>query len=252
MYNKYVFFEKEIPFEQMEKLGMDRKKLLSAPRQILEPLLNGEITPLLASRIKASNGKEVIIPLKMQLRRGKNGEVDVITYPVRNQITSDVRLNFKEIEKLEKGEVIKKNVNEKGRHILKFLQLDEETKCVMIRNAANIRVQDKLRNIESINDIQIGLTQKQAAVEGKPVELTIGDKKVSFGVDLKEPQGFKVLHGDLEEWEKQKKIKYDLENEGFMGYVMTDENRWQYQKVVDRLEGKHNKLEQKKENGLKI
>ena len=53
------------------------------------------------------------------------------------------------------------------------------------------------------------------------------------------------------------KIRYDNEHEGFMGYVQTDENRWEYQKVVDKLSSKEeisvNKTkEEKKSSGLKL
>ena len=120
-----------------------------------------------------------------------------------------------------------------------------------------MKVSEKLKDMEKINDIELGTNQKQAAVEGKPVELAVGDQKVTVGVDLKEPQGFKVVSGDMKEWERQMKIKYDHEHEGFMGYVMTDENRWEYQKVVDKLTQKEDhqlsqKKEEKKSSGLKL
>ena len=106
--------------------------------------------------------------------------------------------------------------------------------------------------MEKINDIELGQNQKQAALDGKPIELSIGESKVSVGVDLREPQGFKVFNGDMKEWEKQQELRYDIANEGFMGYVMTDENRWQYQQVVDKLsyQIKKNK-EEKQFSGLK-
>ena len=111
--------------------------------------------------------------------------------------------------------------------------------------------------MEKINDIELGTNQKQAAMEGKPVELAVGDQKVTVGVDLKEPQGFKVVGGDMKEWERQMKIRYDHEHEGFMGYVMTDENRWEYQKVVEKLSHQEErqrseKKEEKKSSGLKL
>ena len=52
------------------------------------------------------------------------------------------------------------------------------------------------------------------------------------------------------------KIKYDEEHEGFMGYVQTDENRWEYRQVVERLSGKQNAEIKEKEDikigGLKL
>ena len=61
----------------------------------------------------------------------------------------------------------------------------------------------------------------------------------------------------MQEWEKQMKIRYDNEHEGFMGYVQTDENRWEYQKVVDKLSSKEDvsikeKKEEKKSFSLKL
>ena len=61
----------------------------------------------------------------------------------------------------------------------------------------------------------------------------------------------------MKEWERQAKIKYDNEHEGFMGYVLTDENRWEYQQVVNRLSRKEDvdvsrKKEEKKGSGLKL
>jgi hypothetical protein len=55
----------------------------------------------------------------------------------------------------------------------------------------------------------------------------------------------------MKEWERQMKIKYDEEHEGFMGYVQTDENRWEYRQVVERLSGKQN-AEIKEKGDIKI
>ena len=59
-------------------------------------------------------------------------------------------------------------------------------------------------------------------------------EKVSVGVDLKEPQGFKVIQGDLKEWERQQKLRYDEQHPEYLGLVMTDKNRWEYRQVVDK------------------
>ena len=111
--------------------------------------------------------------------------------------------------------------------------------------------------MEKINDIELGTNQKQAAQEGKPIELNVGGQPVTVGVDLREPQGYKIVNGDMQEWDRQKKIKYDLVNDDFMGYVQTDENRWEYQKVVDGLSRKKDtelttKKEEKKDFGVKL
>ena len=84
------------------------------------------------------------------------------------------------------------------------------------------------------NDIELGTQQKQAVRDGKPMELNVGGEKVTVGIDLKEPQGFKVVQGDMKEWERQQKLKYDELHPEYIGLVMTDKNRREYQQVVDR------------------
>ena len=120
-----------------------------------------------------------------------------------------------------------------------------------------MKIAEKLRDLEKVKDVELGVNQKQQAQEGKPIELNVGGQSVTVGVDLREPQGFKVVNGDMEEWNRQKKIKYDLEHEDYMGYVQTDANRWEYKKCVD--EQLHNekienplKKDEKKSSGLKL
>ena len=230
----------EIPFEKFEKLGISKQDFLAMPKELADTVVNGRVTPLMNTRIHAENGKVIEMHMKLQLTRDDNGNVLLQTYPMRKQIDNAYNLTDRELKKVEEGNVIKKEVTEDGEKKVKFIQLDQETKSLISRNVATVKLANKLRDMEKINDIELGANQKQAAQEGKPLELNVGDQKVTVGVDLREPQGFKIVNGDMKEWERQMKIKYDEEHEGFMGYVQTDENRWEYRQVVERLSGKQN------------
>ena len=258
MISKSAFLEEEIPYQKLEKLGISRKSLLNMPKEMIEPLVNGSVTPLVMARYEATNNKVLEIPMKLQLVRGDDGRVNLMTYQVRKEIDREsVRLSDHELQKIKAGEAIRKEVREDGIRKQKYVQLDPETKSLILKDSHTVKISEKLREMEKINDIELGTNQKQAAMEGKPIELAVGDQKVTVGVDLKEPQGFKVVGGDMKEWERQMKIRYDHEHEGFMGYVMTDENRWEYQKVVDKLSHQEEhqrseKKEEKKSSGLKL
>lgn len=246
----------EIPFEKFEKLGISKQDFLAMPKELADTVVNGRVTPLMNTRIHAENGKVIEMHMKLQLTRDDNGNVLLQTYPMRKQIDNAYNLTDRELKKVEEGNVIKKEVTEDGEKKVKFIQLDQETKSLISRNVATVKLANKLRDMEKINDIELGANQKQAAQEGKPLELNVGDQKVIVGVDLREPQGFKIVNGDMKEWERQMKIKYDEEHEGFMGYVQTDENRWEYRQVVERLSGKQNAEIKEKEDikigGLKL
>ena len=241
----------EIPFEKFEKLGISKQDFLAMPKELADTVVNGRVTPLMNTRIHAENGKVIEMHMKLQLTRDDNGNVLLQTYPMRKQIDNAYNLTDRELKKVEEGNVIKKEVTEDGEKKVKFIQLDQETKSLISRNVATVKLANKLRDMEKINDIELGANQKQAAQEGKPLELNVGDQKVTVGVDLREPQGFKIVNGDMKEWERQMKIKYDEEHEGFMGYVQTDENRWEYRQVVERLSGKQN-AEIKEKADIKI
>lgn len=257
MTNKKAFLEEEIPYDKLEKLGISRRAFLSMPKDLVDPIINGKVSPILKAHIKAKNGKTMEIPMKIQLSRDDDGSIKLLTYQRTKQIQNDFELTPRELERVKNGEVIRKELEEDGIRKMKFIQLDCETNALIPKSVARVRIAEKLRDMEKIKDIELGADQKQAAQEGKPIQLNVGDQPVTVGVDLHEPQGFKVVNGDMEEWNRQKKIKYDLEHEGYMGYVQTDENRWEYQKFVDKQTNKESvqtslKKEEKKSSGLKL
>ena len=257
MTNKKAFLEEEIPYDKLEKLGISRRAFLSIPKDLVDPIINGKVSPILKAHIKAKNGKTMEIPMKIQLSRDDDGSIKLLTYQRTKQIQNDFELTPRELERVKNGEVIRKELEEDGIRKMKFIQLDCETNALIPKSVARVRIAEKLRDMEKIKDIELGANQKQAAQEGKPIQLNVGDQPVTVGVDLREPQGFKVVNGDMEEWNRQKKIKYDLEHEGYMGYVQTDENRWEYQKFVDKQTNKESvqttlKKEEKKSSGLKL
>ena len=46
MISKSKFLENEIPYKMLEDLGISRKNVLDMPKDLIEPLVNGRITPL--------------------------------------------------------------------------------------------------------------------------------------------------------------------------------------------------------------
>ena len=233
-----------VPLEKLEKLGITRQSFDAMPKELKDPLLSGHITPLMRLRIPADNGKIVEIPMKLQLAFDKSDNLQLLTYQINREVDNRIRLTDAELDRTRKGEAVLKEVKVGNERKQRYVQLDKETNSLMYRDVATVQLEKKLQDLEKVKDIGLGLNQKEAALLGKPVELNVGDEKVTVGVDLRQPQGFKVVKGDMEEWKRQQAIRYDDAHEGFMGYVQTDENRWEYQQVVKRLDEK-NRLETK-------
>lgn len=249
-----------LPYEKLALLGIDRKKADSLPQEVKEKLASGEVTPLMKVSISAKNGEVITLPLKLQMTLDKNGNPALMAYPVRAVLETernrDLRLTDQEAERLRKGEVVQKAVDVNGEKTQQYLQLDPETKSVIHRKVTEVRLEQKLKDMEKINDVELGTQQKQQVREGKPIELNVGGEKVSVGVDLKEPQGFRMIKGDLKEWERQQKIRYDELHPEFVGLVQTDKNRWEYQQVVDRQSReralKFGSVKEEKSKGIKL
>lgn len=243
----------EIPFPKLEKIGINKEDVLSFPRPILEPLLSGKVTPLIMATITKPEGERVDIPLKLQLLRGKeNNIVNVLAYPVRKEILNDLNLSRLELEKLQTGEVVRKEIKDNGRRSIKFLQLDQETKSILQKDSISLRLADRIKEIEKIGNIELGLEQKKAIHDGKPVELQTGDTTVTVGVDLKQPTGFRELIGNLQTWQLKQAEEYDRVTPGFMGYIKTEANRWEYQQVVNLLQRSSIKEIETKTNTQKL
>lgn len=237
------YSEEDLPFIQLERIGIDRATLQRMPREVTEPLLGGAVTPLIQARIETRNGYSYAMPMKLQLVRDADGRLQAMAYPMHREVRNTLRLTAPEMDAVRSGGVIRKTIaGDDGIRRQRYVQVDAETRSLMYRDAATVPVSQRLKDMEKIRDIELGQNQKEAAQEGKPVELAVGDEKVTVGVDLREPQGFKVVRGDMDEWRRQQLIRYDEAHPEVMGYVQTDKNRWEFRQI--QLEKRSQGLQQ--------
>ena len=237
-----LFNERELNKKDFERIDIDVRTM---PKDIKEKLLNGEATPLLEIRDEMDNGVIVTMPVKLRLQRDGEGKAVLMAYPVSKDIVSDLKLSNQEQKRLQDGEVVRKDIREGNRTKELFLQLDQETKSLLKRYIKSIEFEKRMDELEHVKDITLGQNQRQAIREGKPVELEVGDTKVTVGVDLRQNSGFKAIDGDMQDWKRQQEIKWDMANPGAIGYWQTDENRWEYIKTQEKYKIQETKKEEK-------
>ena len=237
-----LFNERDLNKKDFERIDIDVRTM---PKEIKEKLLNGEITPLLEIRDQMDNGVVATMPVKLRLERSDDGKAVLKAYPVSKDIVSDLKLTETERKNLQDGEVIKKDIREGNRTRAMFLQLDQDTKSLLKRDIKTVELEKRMDELEHVKDITLGQNQRQAIREGKPVELEVGDTKVTVGVDLRQNSGFKSIDGDMGEWKRQQEIKWDMANPGAMGYWQTDENRWEFKQTQEKYKMPESKKEEK-------
>ena len=237
-----LFNERELSKKDFERIDIDVRAM---PKEIKEKLLNGELTPLLEIRDQMDNGVIATMPVKLRLQRSDDGKAVLKAYPVSKDIVSDLKLNDGERQRLQAGEVITKDIREGNRTRTMYLQADQETKALLKRDVKTAEIDKRMDELEHVKNITLGQNQRQAIREGKPVELEVGDTKVTVGVDLRQNSGFKAIDGDMSEWKRQQEIKWDMANPGAMGYWQTDENRWEYKQTQEKYKAPETKKEEK-------
>jgi hypothetical protein len=117
----------------------------------------------------------------------------------------------------------------------------------MMRDERTINLDKRMDELEHVRDITLGQNQRQAIREGKPVELEIGDTKVTVGVELSQNSGFKAIEGDLQEWKRKQQIAWDIATPGAMGYWQTEENRWEYKQTLEKYKYKDDRKDSQQE-----
>ena len=161
-----------LPYGKLALLGIDREKADRLPQEFRRKLVDGEVTPLMQVSITARNGNVITLPLKLQMALDKTGQPVLIAYPVRKTLDEEkvreLRLTANETARLRKGDVLRKAVDVNGEKTQHYLQLDPETRSIIQRKVNDIKVEQRIKDMEKVNDIELGTQQKQQVRDGKP------------------------------------------------------------------------------------
>lgn len=217
--------EENIPFEKLELIGITPEVFNKLPQEFKETLQKGELTPVICAQKDLGNGITLEMPMKLKTVYDEHGRKQLLVFPVINELKNDLQLSASSFEDLKRGSVLHIEGN--------YIQLDPETNCILKLSDKDMEMEKNLRDIEKVLDIELGTEQKNQVRNGKPVELNVGGESVVVGLDLKDPQRFKTLTGDMKEWEYQQQLVYDILHPEYVGVVKTDENRWEFQQIVN-------------------
>lgn len=213
---KQTFQEKDIPYDEFARLGYNKRDILFMAKEDLKQLLSGKRTSLM--KITSFDGKELSesIKAKFSLKRDADGNVKLIIHPVRNEILNDIKLNATQIDKLKQGQIIIKKIDDENY----LVQLDKENNEILKTKVKDIVIPSHIEHIE------LGQEQKQKLKKGEPIILTNDNKEFQVSIDLNARLGYRFEQ--LNNLEREQKIRFDMEHPEYMGAVQTDENRDQF------------------------
>lgn len=216
--------EDQILFEKLQYVGLSEQDVRNLPEDFKNSLMNGELTPVICTSILLQNGDRIAMPLKLRMME-EDGNVSLMVYPSYNEFKNHWQLPSQSFEDLKTGAIL---------HVDgQYIQRDPETNCLLKVSEKELDLERKIADLEKVRDIELGVEQKNQIRNGKPVELNVGGEICTVGLDLNDRDHFKTLQGGLNDWEYQQKIVYDILHPEYMGVVKTDENRWEYQQIVN-------------------
>lgn len=216
-----IYIVEEIPFDDLDKIGISKKAFLNLPVDALDKLMTGRLSPLFQLKMEV-DGHLVTFYGKIAFEKDHSMNVILKVFPLRREIDDSIPLTEDEKEELLQGLIIRKNIMKEGKKTPSLVQLDMETNTLMSVAIRNVYIPKMIAGKYMTRE------QTDSLKAGKPIEVDSTGKKVSVGVDLHSKAGLLQTKGDLGEWRKEQLMRWDIANPGVRGYWTTSENNWQY------------------------
>ncbi|QCR25278.1 DUF4099 domain-containing protein [Pontibacter sp. SGAir0037] len=185
---------KDLPYGQFERLGMNKKDVLSMKSDDLVSLLTGRRTSLHTFTIKDAGLEPLTVDAKLSLKMNPDNTLSLLIHPIRREIQNEIGASKQELEKLQNGELLVKPFKSlNGEKELYVFQLDKETNEIL-----RVRVRD-IQVPSAIRDIVLSTDQKEHLRQGGTLELysKAKDQLISAHLDLNEPKGLKIVEGQI-------------------------------------------------------
>ena len=110
-----IFNENDIPYKELELIGISKKQIWSLDKANITALLSGKRTSLLDLSFHDNNGEEISMKGKISLYWKDSNNAGVKVHPVRPEIMNDINLKPKELERLQDNEIITKTIESMGK-----------------------------------------------------------------------------------------------------------------------------------------
>ena len=260
---KILFDYKQIPWAELEQIGLSEEKFLDLPKGSIDRIMTGNLSPLMKMQfldkdgnalavpecMKLSQNEDGVVPTKFRLVKDEQGNVHVQLLPKRSEVdlqVGETKISRTDLARMKDQESVLTTIRKNGKDEKYYLQLDSSLNIIQMAREKDVIIPN------AIGDVTIGQQQAQQIRDGKPVELEVGDTKVTIGVDLNDRNGFRIVEGDMDEWKQKKLEQWDRVTPGIKGYWKTSENGWEYELHTDLEESRTRKQTVDEETGRSL
>ena len=197
----------QIPFEKLEKVGIDRSFVGKMEKQELNDFLNGFRSDKLYTVNAKIGGEDFKIPAKIRLQSKEDGSVDIKVHPIQRLNIPDEYMGHK-FPKEEKGALLNdKNlgkaveltpkIGERGPF---YLSIDSKTNELIPLRTSYIQIPDKIKgatlsaeqkeNLAAGKKVTVeGMTGKDEKKFSAALQIDAASRRIGFSDFKQEKQG---------------------------------------------------------------
>jgi len=177
----------DIPFDKLEKAGIDRSFVDRMEKRELTDFLNGFRSEKLYTINARIGDEDYKIPAKIRLQQGADGNVDIKAHPIQRLYVPDEYLGHK-FTKEEKGALLNdKNLGKiveltsrNGQKDTYYLGIDNKTNELVALKTKYIQISDKIKGVTLTSEQK----DKLAAGHKVTVDGMMGKNDKKFGATL--------------------------------------------------------------------
>jgi hypothetical protein len=166
---KQVFNKRDIPVDELERIGLAKDGVVLLDVDDLNALLAGRRTDMLRLEHLELDGVHIeALDAKMSLRMAKDGQVELLLHPIYREPEVPSFLTSTQAEMLEKGDIInlqKMIFDDEGHAKEVLVEFDKDTNEFIITDTEKIQAPDQ------VNGVPLTEEQKEKYRKGKEVQV---------------------------------------------------------------------------------
>lgn len=166
---KQVFNKRDIPVDELERIGLAKDGVVLLDVDDLNALLAGRRTDMLRLEHLELDGVHIeALDAKMSLRMAKDGQVELLLHPIYREPEVPSFLTSTQAEMLEKGDIInlqKMIFDDEGHAKEVLVEFDKDTNEFIITDTEKVQAPDQ------VNGVPLTEEQKEKYRKGKEVQV---------------------------------------------------------------------------------
>ena len=202
--------KEEIPFDQLEKVGVNKDFIDHMEENELKDFLNGFRSQKLYTINASVNNEQFRIPAKLRLKKEDDGQVSVKIHPIQRLYVPDEYMGHT-FTKDEKAALLNdKNLGKAieltgkdGKKDSYYVAIDNKTNELIPLRTKNIQIPDKIKGVS------LSAEQKQKLAKGEKVYLDkmTGRNGKKFGASLQVDAANRTINFSGFKQEKEKDLE---------------------------------------------